>query len=217
MPDWKKLVHERLESFPLPSADREEVFSELATHLEETYRAACARGLGDGAAIELTLQEVEDWSVLAAQIRAARFKEGPMNRRTKALWLPGLASLWGASMLLALTQFAGFQPRLIWIGGMGMSFYWPWLAGLPVLGAVGAYLSRRAQGPTPARLVAGLFPALVMAVVMCLILPWGLVIDGFSFFRLVHFGLGFMNWVALPGLALFLGTMPFLRESQRTA
>lgn len=135
-----------------------------------------------------------------------------MNHRTKALWFPGTATLLAASMLLALIQFAGFRPQLIWLGGVGMQFYWPWLAGLPILGAMGAYLSRRGQGPIHARLAAGLSPALVMLITMSLILPWGLAIDGFSFLRLVHFGIGITNWVAIPGGALFLGTLPFLTD-----
>jgi len=218
MPDWKKVVLERMVSLKLSLDVKEDVIAELAAHMEEIYENARGRGLSHAVALEVAMQEVEDWSVLTAAISRAKSEEGPMNHRTKALWLPGLATLLGASLLLALTQFAGFQPRLVWVGGMGMLFYWPWLAGLPVFGAMGAYLSRRAQGPIQARLTACLFPALITAVVMCLILPWGLAINGFSFFRLVHFGLGFVNWVALPGLALFLGAIPFLRESNlRTA
>jgi|SRR5208283_1993 len=209
-PDWMRLVRERLAG---SRSCHQDVVAELAAHLEEVYEEARACRSSDTEAMRFALDQVDDWQVLAAEIARAKSEEDVMNHRTKALWFPGLVTFLGASMLLAWTQFAGFQPRLIWIGGMGMLFYWPWLAGLPVFGATGAYLSRRAQGPTQARLVAGLFPALIMAVVMCLILPWGLVIDGFSFFRLVHFGLGFMNWVALPGLALFLGTTPFLGKS----
>ncbi len=117
-------------------------------------------------------------------------------------------------MLLMLLQYGGFQPHLVWVGKIGMLFYWPWLAGLPLFGAIGAYLSRRAQGPIRARLVAAMFPALVMLITMCLILPYGLAISGVSFLQMVHFGLALANWVALPSIALFLGTLPFLNEPQ---
>lgn len=96
-----------------------------------------------------------------------------------------------------------------------MLLYWPWLAGLPILGAIGAHLSRRAQGPIHARLIPGLFPALAMLITMSLILPWGLAIDGFSFLRLVYFAIGLTNWVAIPGAALLVGALPFLRGSNR--
>jgi len=110
------------------------------------------------------------------------------------------------------TQFLGLQPRLLWIHGMGITIYWPWLACLPLCGGVGACLSRRAHGPLRARLAAGLSPALVMLIVMLLILPSGLALDGLHFFILVSFGLGLANWVALPALALLIGAAPFLHE-----
>jgi hypothetical protein len=94
-----------------------------------------------------------------------------------------------------------------------MSFYWPWLGTLPLFGAAGAHLSKRAQGRISSLLTAALFPALIMLTVMLLILPWGLAIDGFHFFRLVAFGLGLINWVVIPAAALLIGAVPFLRDS----
>jgi len=69
-----------------------------------------------------------------------------MNHRTKSLWLPALITLLGASVSLAATQFMGLQPQEVWGGKMGMTFYGPWLASLPIFGALGAYMSRRAAG-----------------------------------------------------------------------
>ena len=68
MPDWKKLVRERIAPSALPAASREEVVSELAAHLEETYKDARSRGLTDAAAVECALQEVSDWHLLAKEI-----------------------------------------------------------------------------------------------------------------------------------------------------
>jgi hypothetical protein len=51
-----------------------------------------------------------------------------------------------------------------------------------------------------------------MLIVMLLILPSGLALDGLHFFILVSFGLGLANWVALPALALLIGAAPFLHE-----
>lgn len=213
MPDWKKLVRERM-SPPKSRCDvKEEIVVELAAHLEESYAAALSHGSTEKAAIDLALQEVDDWHVLAADIHRAACREDHMNHRTKSLWLPVLLTLLGASVSLAMTQFLGLRPRLVWIHGMGVTLYWPWLAALPLCGALGAYLSQRAHGPLPARLAAGLSPALIMLIVMLFLLPWGLAFDGLHFLRLVSFGLGLANWVALPALALLLGALPFLRKT----
>ena len=217
MPNWIEIVRKRLRGQEPRVPDLQSVIAELAAHLEETYEAARSRGLPDNDALQIALQEVEDWRVLAAQIDAALSEEGAMNHRTKSLWLPALITLLGASVSLAATQFMGPQPQQVWVGKMGMTFYWPWLASLPIFGAVGAYMSRRAAGQTPMRLAAGLAPALVMLVVMFLILPWGLFLDSFHFFRLVHFGLGLINWVGIPAAALLLGALPFLRGNNLTA
>ena len=136
-----------------------------------------------------------------------------MNNRTKSLWLPALMTLLGASTSLALFQYLGARPHLVWVGNAALTFYWAWLATLPIFGAMGAYLSRRAQSSAWARLAAGVAPALVMLIVMCLILPWGLAIDGIHFFRLVSFGLGLTNWVAIPSVALLVGAVPFLDQA----
>jgi hypothetical protein len=211
MPDWEKLVRDRLALASFPDDTKEDVITELGLHLEEAYEHARASGLTQRDAIRLTLQEIGNWQVLSEKIRDVRSQEVSMNQRTKTLWLPALATLLGASLLLAGIEISGLGLRLVWIHGMGMSLYWPWLAGLPVFGAIGAWLSRRAQGQIEARLAASAFPALVMLVVMGVILPYGVARSGFSFFRIVHFGLGFVNWVMLPAVSLLIGAIPFLR------
>jgi hypothetical protein len=213
MPDWKSLVDAHLTRCGCNDAMRSEVTGELAAHLEEIHATAQLQGLNEEAARRLALEQAGDWRVLAVKISRAKSKEGPMNKRTTTLWLPAALSLLGASLLLMMLERLGFQTREVWVGGFGMSLYWHWLAGLPVFGALGAYLSQRAHGSIFARLAAGLAPALVMLVVMSLILPWGLAIDGFHFIRLVGFGVGLMNWVAIPAVALLIGAAPFLKES----
>jgi len=217
MPDWKKLVQERLEPCGSHPTNREEVVAELAAHFEEAYEQARSQGLIEAAATELTLREVTDWRVLSAVIHRAKSEEDPMNHRTRGLWLPALITLFGASVSLTLFQYIGIRPYVAWVGNVAVSFYWAWLATLPLFGALGAYLSQRAQASTPSRLAAGLSPALVMLIVMCLILPWGLAIDGFDFLRLVSFGLGLATWVAIPGVALLLGALPFLGQPKSLA
>ena len=211
MQDWHQFVRARLQLGRLRVSDPNAIVSELAAHLEEIYNEARSQGLSDAAALEQILQEVEDWHVLAREISC--LKEDRMNHRTKGLWLPALITLLGTSVALALSQYAGIGPRLVWVGHWAITLYWAWLATLPGFGALGAYLSQRAETTPKLRLVASLSPALVMLIVMCIILPFGLAMDGFHFFRLVGFGLGLVNWVAIPGFALLAGAAPFLRTT----
>jgi len=211
-PDWKKIVRERMASPNSPLILKEEVIAELAAHLEETCEEAQSCGLDASAALERTLQEVNDWHVLAAKIRRAKSKEDPMNARTKTLWLPALASLLGASLAMTLLQRVGVRPRLVWTGQVEMAFYVPWLALLPLFGASGAYLSRRAGGTVRTRVTASLAPVLWLLLLCILTEPLELASRGFS--SLLYFGYGLAQYVAIPGIALLLGALPFLRESR---
>ncbi len=120
MPNWSKLVREKFESPGLPPAHRDDVIRELAAHLEESYAQARSEGLPDDAAVEHTLQQVEDWHVLAEDIRRAKPQEADMNHRTKTVWLPGIAILFGTGLLLVFLDRATSLQRFIWIACMVM-------------------------------------------------------------------------------------------------
>jgi len=211
MPDWKQVVRERMGQTHLPADTQEDVIAELALHLEEVSESARASGLTASAATALALQEVQNWRALSAQISRARSEEKTMNHRTKSLWIPALASTLGASLTQATMQWMGVRPHLVWTGPVAMSFYWPWLATLPVFGALGAYLSRRAGGPVRSRLLACLAPVLWLFVLTLLTEPIELASRGFS--HLPYYCYGMTNWVVIPGMLLLLGALPFLRES----
>jgi len=213
MGNWPQKVREKLAAGLVSRGIPDEVVVELALHLEEAYEEARAVGVSHDSAIEVALEQVGDWRALARNIGRATAEEVPMNNRTKSLWLPALLTLLGANTSLALFQYLGARPHLVWVGNVALTFYWAWLATLPIFGAMGACLSRRAQSPAWARLAAGAAPALVMLMVMCLILPWGLAIAGIRFFRLVSFGLGLANWVAIPAVASLVGVAPFLHPA----
>jgi hypothetical protein len=44
MPDWNRLISERMGVLALSGEVRDEIVAELATHLEELYQASRARG-----------------------------------------------------------------------------------------------------------------------------------------------------------------------------
>lgn len=219
MPDWKKLVREHIASSALPAASREEVVSELAAHLEEAYDAALLQGLTEKAAVDFALQEVDDWHALAARIQRARSEENPMNNRTRSLWLPAMANLIVAPGLLMILQKLAVQPRVLWIGDMAMVLYLPWLVTLPIFGAFGALLAKRAHARLVDRLIVGLSPVLAVLGAFALVLPVSLVVDSHRLrdFPFSYFVLTIFNWVVLPALALLIGTLPFLRETNSLA
>lgn len=139
-----------------------------------------------------------------------------MNYRTRSLWLPALVTFLGASVSLMLCQLLGMQPHIVWFERLAVSFYIPWLATLPLFGAAGAWLSRRAQGSMSMRFAAGISPGLIILIVMLLLLPWGLALDGLHFLQLVSFGLALITWVLIPAMALSLGVLPFLKPCARS-
>jgi|SRR5580700_1508840 hypothetical protein len=210
MPDWISLVRERLHPLDLPENERREVINELAAHLEDLYEEQIGNGISQSQARESAMKEVDCWHPLAKDIQRAKLKEGIMNARTKQLWLPSLVSLTTAMLSLMSFTLLGVQPRLFYAHHAVTTLYFPWLAALPLCGAAGAYLSRRAGGEQLACLASSLFPAATLLACFFFILLDSIFGTG----RALTFS-GFLlfvwNWVFLPGTALLLGALPFLR------
>ncbi len=64
------------------------------------------------------------------------------------------------------------------------------------------------------RAAAGIFPVLMLAGAFFMILPIAFLFDrhiSFSMF-ITSFGLILLSWVIIPGAALLLGALPFLRN-----
>ncbi len=142
-----------------------------------------------------------------------------MNPRTRSLWLPAMVNLVAAPGLLMILQKLAIQPRVLWIGDMAMVLYLPWLVTLPIFGAFGAFLAKRANADSVNRLIVGLSPALAVLGAFALVLPVSLITDRhlLSNFPFAYFALTVCNWVVLPAIALLVGTLPFLREPNRPA
>lgn len=243
MPDWEALVSARLGSLDGDERQRAEIIGELAGHLEDAYVERCARGWAESAAVEETLAQVADWEELARRIRLAKCEEGMMNDRTRGYWLPGLVCFTASMVLLMVLQLT-IPIQLPWYPkgcltpsqvGLAHSLcglwdtqmhpytlavaYVLWLLAQPIFGALGAYLSRRGGGERRARVVAGVFPALMFLFALGIVGVIAVFVERNQFVlnHPVYFGTLVFPWVIFPGLAMALGALPFLREArQRT-
>ena len=212
MPDWRQYLRARLGPLGLRHEREEEILTELAEHLEDLCAAKAERAILPQNRVE-PIEGGTDWTLLAREIRHA--EEETMSPTAKTLWVPGVSMLFCSFiLLLAMTRLV---PPAIWVNPKApVLLMAPWLLSYLVFGALGAWWSRRAGGSTATRFFSGMFPlALHLAVFL---LPAILAIasnvsrlgehDQVSF--LLRIGLG---WVVIPGAALAIGTVPFLRDS----
>ncbi len=207
MRDWLAYVNDHLGRLPLSEPESSQVREELAAHLEDSYLSLRAQGFSESDAARRVCDQVPSWQDLHRDILAAK-SEAFMQNRVAQLWVPGLVTLFSAYALLALMQFAGLraitshpgEPRAIVL-------YLPWVLSLPLIGAVGAYLSRRARATGWRVFFAASLPALAFGAFFLLIFPLSFVIDRHVSLREKGTGLAafMVNWVILPGLALSLG------------
>jgi hypothetical protein len=216
MPDWQRLVEERLGRLKLSPVCEREVIAELAAHLEERRATALREGRSDSEALAMALEEVPDWTALNADISATRREEDRMSEHTKTIVIPGMTMLISSAILgmLALTLLPPIiwvEPRTPWLGPS------LWLFFYLVVGGVGAYWSRRAGGDALARFYAGVFPAalhlwiFVAVVVATLVVPPPGPPQDLSVGALA---IAFAGFVIAPAIALALGTLPFLRDGK---
>jgi len=211
MRNWQALVRQRLSGLGLDTAERDEIQAELAAHLEESYEVFCKEGLPEREAVQRTLAQVADWQDLQRRILVAKRREQPMKKRVQQLWFPGILTLALSTIFLIALQKLGFQPRIVGSGPNGILFYAPWLASLPLFGALGAYLSARSGGLLGTALLASVFPAFALTVTFILMFPIGFVVERFIG-RPVDFGTvatallrDGIDWILVPGVALLAG------------
>jgi hypothetical protein len=211
MPDWNALVCERLAGLFLEPEERGEVIAELAAHLEESFEELRRQGLTEEAAVTRTLLQVKDWQDLRGKIQTARRKENIMSNRVRQFWLPGMATLFLSTILLALTEVYGPKP---WIMSWGRPpvelIYIPWLFCLPFVGAVGAYLSYRAGGSGRTIFLSTIFSALPILAAIVVVLPVSLIFDHFIAHNITPMALvlALLGWVLTPVAALLAGGLP---------
>jgi hypothetical protein len=215
MRDWRDVVRQKLAALALEPEEKREVFEELAEHLEETYQSLLRQGISEQSATQRALSEVSDWNDLRRKIDSARKKENNMSDRVKQFWLPSIVTLVLSMGLLALIQIFGPKPWLFgWNGSSRWPFvapalmvYVPWLLSLPLIGAMGAYLSNRAGGSQRAVFSSIVFPVLPYLALFLIAVPVALILDDHVahnvMFRALFVGL--LAWVLVPGAALLAG------------
>jgi len=163
-------------------------------------------------AMALLLGALPVWRAQVAEDLKKIFNTQTMNTRTRTFWLPALAGLTAAMVCLAISTFAGLQPRFVARGLATLVVYIPWLLMLPLCGAAGAYLSRHAGGKRFACLSAGLFPVIALTILVGFLTLIGKFV--YSKPQWLHFSMALLFGSILPGLALLLGAMPFARASR---
>ena len=215
-PDWRQLAAERLGRIQLVPEERREVIAEVAAHLEDCYRALCAAGRPDPEGYALA--RVPDWKALGRKIQAS--KEDPMNF-PRRVFVPGLMALVLAQALMSTSHHLLvplFGIPTAWQFKWSVpAYYVPWLLALPLAGALGAWLSRRAGGRPGQRFTAALFPAffapvaLVALVIRVLFFVPQDAIGPFNFLEFL------LAWVVLPALACTLGALPLLSGAAHQA
>jgi hypothetical protein len=210
MLDWQKLVRRRLSGLALDFTEREEIHSELAAHLQESYEALCTEGLPEHDAVQKTLALAGDWQDMRRRIQIARtMKENIVNDRVRQLWLPGLLTFVLSMGLLELVQKFGARPMVLDLdkGTPVLMFYTSWLLTLPLAGAVGALLAKRAGGSPRILTISSVFPVLPFGVVFLIAIPAGLLMGHNLSHHIV--GAAFLTmmvgWVLVPGVALLVG------------
>jgi len=139
---------------------------------------------------------------------------------------PGLLTFILSMGLLALTQIFGPKPWVVTFGHPPMAVvYIPWLLALPLVGGIGAFLSRRAGGSWQAVISSTTFPVLPFLAAMLIVLLVSLIFDHVIAHNIAPMAIfmAFLGLVIAPGVALLAGGLPaqlfFSRriDSRRTA
>ena len=215
MPNWREIVRPKLAPLGLDAKREEEIITELAGHLEDLHEDLVRQGKSTSEAAQLALSTDADWDEVRREIQVAANEEVMMNYRVKALWLPGACTIALSGVFLRLLQIRSAPaPYVIWpTHDIPLVIYWRWLLCLPLIGALGAYWSRRAGGKLLERALAASSPALAWLCFPGVFIPFVLVFQWIAHHNalLVPAALFLLDWVVLPGAALLLGALPFFR------
>src|SRR6201998_891433 len=153
MHDWRLLVQQRLAGLHIEDGEATQVVGDIAGALEERYQSFLREGLSEDSASQRALESVNDWQDLKRKLESSRNKETNVNKRVTQFWFPAFVTLALSMVLLAVIQIFGRDPGIdnpLRDGRLRMTpvavVYVSWLIFLPLIGALGAYLSHRAGG-----------------------------------------------------------------------
>ena len=113
MPDWKKIVREKLGTLPFTNGRLDEVIEELAQQLESAHEEALAQGISEQEAIRRSLAQFKDWEKLRSEVfhsvEGARLPVWEQNR----VFAPRRAPVWIAlALTLLLLAMPSFRQAL---------------------------------------------------------------------------------------------------------
>jgi len=210
MPDWSSVVCGHLNLAEFSPQEQKEIIAELASHLDDLCRQYLLQGLTGSEAVNRTLAEIAERHLLK-DIKRSKLDEGTVNHRTRQLWLPTLQTMAIAILLppvLVRILFAfHIPPHTLHFDSLLLVF-------ALLAGAVGARASRQAGGDCLFRMAPALFSALAYPFVIgCVFFARTLAPANFSSGG-TFLGPTLAHVVILPGLAMLLGAVPFLRRQR---
>jgi len=214
MHDWEQFVRQRLAGMEINDFEAALVIEELAGHLEEQYQSLLREGLSDENAVRRLLSGVGNWRQLKRNVERSRKTELIMNKRVSQFWFPAFLTLFLAMVFLMLIQLFGPDPWMPHGPSRWRSIapvatiYIPWLFCLPFVGALGAYVSRRAGASVRTVFSSVLFPVLPYSVFFWVALPVTMLVDDHFARNLTVplFFVGLSAWVIFPAVALLAGS-----------
>jgi hypothetical protein len=113
VPDWKKIVREKLGSLPLNGGRQEEVIEELAQQLESTCEEAIASGVSEPEATRRSLAQFSNWEKLRSEVfRSVEGAQLPVWEQN-GIFAPRRMPVWVAlGLTLVLLVVPGFRQAL---------------------------------------------------------------------------------------------------------
>ena len=137
-----------------------------------------------------------------------------MDLPANKVWLPGAASGLLCFGLYVLFTLLPVYTNADWSKHEFLFISIPYLAIMPFVGALGAYLSRRMKGSVVERILSALFPVFTFAAIFAGRVVYGLFFEGTPY-TLPHFVAGLsvtLMLIIVCGLFLVLGAWPFCRN-----
>jgi len=211
-------VRERLKALRLSDPEREEVFAEIAAHLECVAKELRTNGAGERQAVQMALSQLNDTDRILKGIQRERTRE--MRDSFRKVWLPAAVVLFLVYASQMIIYRLVPEPRTYRIMGNYYAYSWGWLLMVVVCGALGAWWSREAGGSVRDRIVVALAPAETMAVVIAILLPLDAIVQISMEHRTPYFlshkqmVLATLLWLLHTAIPSLIGAAPLLRAGR---